>query len=117
VWLESFPYWFGGARAGPESFFGLPTACAVGCILTPLRGSTPEVPAELCFGPRTWTSGATRLLRLLFCGLLWWLHFSDGNDFGVGAEFFVIAIGDVVLYVEVLQQSEAHVDFYSDVLR
>ena len=115
MWLESFPYWLGGARAGPESFFWLTHRLRRGLhsyAASRLKRQTS------CRAVLRSPSGATCLLReLLFCGLLWWLHFSDGNDFGVGAEFFVIAVGDVVLDVEVLQQSEAHVDFYSDVLR
>ena len=45
------------------------------------------------------------------------LHFSDGNDLRVGAEFLVVAKSDVVFEVEVFQQGESRVNLYVDVLR
>jgi hypothetical protein len=44
------------------------------------------------------------------------LQLSDGNDFGIGAELLVVAVGDVVFEVEVFQQGESRVNFYVDVL-
>ena len=44
-------------------------------------------------------------------------HFAEGDDLGVAAEFLVVAIGDVVFDVEVLQQGQAHIDLDRDVLR
>src|SRR5579859_7041825 len=44
------------------------------------------------------------------------LQFSDWDDLCVGPEFLIVAEGDVIFYVEILQQGEADVDLYGHVL-
>ena len=108
---ENFSCSFCGAHAGRESFFQLTHGLRRGLHSYAASRLNPQTSCRALLGPRT--SG----LGVYGGALLGWLDFSDGDDFGVGAELLIVAVGDVVFDVEVFEQGEAHVDLYVDALR